>query len=132
MGKIKVQSLLKKEIRAVIPYRDEEGNEQKIIIKNPSEALKRQTLKDFADGRNEDEILGFLFSQLTNIELNLSLEELKTMDLSYELECVFYHMTCILNEIIATVRMETDLAFRMESNKQFSDNVDKVLDKKMN
>ena len=51
MGKIKVQSLLKKEIRAVIPYRDEEGNEQKIIIKNPSETLKRQTLKDFADVR---------------------------------------------------------------------------------
>lgn len=132
MEKIKVQSLLKKEIRAVIPYRDEEGKEQKIIIKNPSETLKRQTLKDFADGRNEDEILGFLFSQLTNIELNLSLEELKTMDLSYELECVFYHMTCILNEIIATVRMETDLALRMESNKQLADNVDKVLDKKMN
>ena len=132
MGKIKVQNLLKKEIRAVIPYRDEEGNEQNIVIKNPSETLKRQTLKDFADGRNEDEILGFLFSQLTNIELNLSLEELKTMDLSYELECVFYHMTCILNEIIATVRMETDLALRMESNKQLADNVDKVLDKKMN
>ena len=54
------------------------------------------------------------------------------MDLSYELECVFYHMTCILNEIIATVRMETDLALRMESNKQLADNVDKVLDKKMN
>ena len=41
-------------------------------------------------------------------------------------------MTCILNEIIATVRMETDLALRMESNKQLADNVDKVLDKKMN
>ena len=132
MEKIKVQSLLKKEIRAVIPYRDEEGSEQKIIIKNHSQNLKRQNLKDFEDGRNEDEILGFLFSQLTNIELNLSLEELKTMDLSYELECVFYHMTCILNEIIATVRMETDLALRMESNKQLADNVDKVLDKKMN
>jgi len=28
--------------------------------------------------------------------------------------------------------METDLALRMESNKQLADNVDKVLDKKMN
>ena len=49
MEKIKVQSLLKKEIRAVIPYRDEEGNEQKIIIK--SLQIIKITLKNEGDAQ---------------------------------------------------------------------------------
>ena len=42
MKKIKVDSLLKEEIRAIVPFKTNEGKDEKIVIYNPSESLKQE------------------------------------------------------------------------------------------
>ena len=129
MAKINVNELLRREERAKIPFVREDGTEDVIIIKNPTEELKRQTFQNFSDGKSEDEILKFLFDELTNIELSESLDELKQKDLSYELECVFYHMTCIVNEIIATIQMEANVKLLENLNNDLSEKINEKVAK---
>lgn len=131
MTKININELLRKEVRAKIPFTREDGTEEFIIIKNPTEELKKKTFKDFSEGKDEEEILKFLFNELTNINFSESLDELKEKELSYELECVFYHMTCIINEIISTIQMEANIALLENFNKDLEDKISENISKRL-
>lgn len=127
MKKIKVDNLLKEEIRAIVPFKTNEGKDEKIVIYNPSESLKQEVINMFYVGIDnsekkisENEIIKFLFDNITNIELTMSLEELKEKEISYELECVLYHVTSILNEIMTTTYMNTDLQLRTMINEELA------------
>ena len=131
MKKIKVDSLLKEEIRAIVPFKTNEGKDEKIVIYNPSESLKQEVINMFYVGIDnpekkfsENEIIKFLFDKITNIELNMSLDEIKEKEISYELECVLYHVTSIFNEIVTTTYMSTDLQLRNMINDELAKRID--------
>lgn len=131
MKKIKVDSLLKEEIRAIVPFKTSEGKDEKIVIYNPSESLKQEVINMFYVGIDnpekkvsENEIIKFLFDKITNIELNMSLDEIKEKEISYELECVLYHVTSIFNEIVTTTYMSTDLQLRNMINDELAKRID--------
>lgn len=131
MKKIKVDSLLKEEIRAIVPFKTNEGKDEKIVIYNPSESLKQEVINMFYVGIDnpekkvsENEIIKFLFDKITNIELNMSLDEIKEKEISYELECVLYHVTSIFNEIVTTTYMSTDLQLRTMINDELAKRID--------
>lgn len=131
MKKIKVDSLLKEEIRAIVPFKTNEGKDEKIVIYNPSESLKQEVINMFYVGIDnpekkvsENEIIKFLFDKITNIELNMPLDEIKEKEISYELECVLYHVTSIFNEIVTTTYMSTDLQLRTMINDELAKRID--------
>ena len=55
MKKIKVDSLLKEEIRAIVPFKTNEGKDEKIVIYNPSESLKQEVINMFYVGIDNPE-----------------------------------------------------------------------------
>lgn len=137
MEKIKVNNLLREEIRAIVPFKTEEGKNEKIVIYNPSESLKQEIINMFYIGIenpdrkvSEDDLMKFLFEEITNIDLTMTIQELKEKEISYELECVLYHVTSILNEIMTTTYMKTDLQLTAIINeelaKKIGDKVDEV------
>lgn len=113
---MKQQNLLRKNVRVIIPFKEEEV-EQFIEIKNPKpytvKVIKERLVKringeeTFTDG----EILEFLIKELTNVELEYSLDELLDQDISFECKMLIYHITEIYHEIFQEmlVMMKLDL-----------------------
>lgn len=113
---MKQQNLLRKNVRVIIPFKEEEV-EQFIEIKNPKpytvKVIKERLVKringeeTFTDG----EILEYLIKELTNVELEYSLDELLDQDISFECKMLIYHVTEIYHEIFQEmlVMMKLDL-----------------------
>lgn len=105
--------LFRKSVRVVIPFKDDETNEF-IEIRNPDNHLSkkiRQRLVDRINGKDEftnNEILEYLISELTNVKLNMTLEQLLEEDMSFECKMLLFHITEIYDEI------QTEMLYMMK------------------
>lgn len=96
--------LFKKNIRVVIPFKNEEDDDF-IEIKNANEYVIQKIKTKIIDRINgnddfdNNDILEYLIKELTNVKLNMSLKELLNQDISYECKIMLYHITEIFNEI---------------------------------
>lgn len=112
-----MKKLIRNEIRTIIPM----GNE-KIIVKNPTndniKHIQECLLKTVEGG--EDFTLSnieYLINQLTNIELECSVEELLKKDLSNECKVMLYHINSIYHEIAQEFMLNMKLLLASEKTK---------------
>ncbi|MCC0662538.1 MULTISPECIES: hypothetical protein [unclassified Clostridioides] len=130
MKKIQVDKLMKDEVRAIIPFTDENGKEEYIEVRNPDKKTKEEILNKIWAGMenpdlalSQEDILKMLIDMLTNIELNVEIEDLKNGEVSSELEIVMYHIGQIENELTASLLMNTEVKLGQLKNEILQDRV---------
>ncbi|MCC0678501.1 MULTISPECIES: hypothetical protein [unclassified Clostridioides] len=116
MNKIQVDKLMQDEVRAIIPIVDENGKEEYIEVRNPDKKTKEEILNKIWVGMenpdlalSQEDILKMLVDKLTNIELNIEIEDLINGNISSELETVMYYIGQIENELTASLLMNTEI-----------------------
>ncbi|CCL51155.1 hypothetical protein KWR00_012870 [Clostridioides difficile] len=130
MNKIQVDKLIQDEVRAIIPIIDENGKEEYIEVRNPDKETKEEILNKIWVGMenpdlalSQEDILKMLIDKLTNIELNIEIEDLVDSNISSELETVMYHICQIGNELTASLLMNTDVKLGQMKNEILQDRV---------
>lgn len=130
MGKIQVDKLIQDEVRAIIPIVDESGKEEYIEVRNPDKETKEEILNKIWIGMenpdlalSQEDILKMLIDKLTNIELNIEIEDLINGNISSELETVMYHIGQIENELTASLLMNTEVKLGQLKNEILQDRV---------
>ncbi|MDO0213444.1 hypothetical protein KLN56_10355 [Clostridioides difficile] len=130
MNKIQVDKLMKDEVRAVIPFTDENGKEEYIEVRNPDKKTKEEILNKIWVGMenpdlalSQEDILKMLIDKLTNIELNIEIEDLVDGNISSELETVMYYIGQIENELTASLLMNTEVKLGQLKNEILQDRV---------
>lgn len=99
-----LQKLLRKNVRVIIPFKEDE-QEEFIEVRNPKPFIVKKVKERLLNRINkkedfkDEEILEFLIKELTNIELNEPLSELVKKDISFECEIMLYNITEIFHEI---------------------------------
>ncbi|HBF0011385.1 TPA: hypothetical protein KNJ90_002957 [Clostridioides difficile] len=128
MNKIQVDKLIQDEVRAIIPIIDENGKEEYIEVRNPDKETKEEILNKIWVGMenpdlalSQEDILKMLIDKLTNIELNIEIEDLVDSNISSELETVMYHICQIGNELTASLLMNTDVKLGQMKNEILQD-----------
>ncbi|ENY8987279.1 TPA: hypothetical protein ACMWK4_002728 [Clostridioides difficile] len=135
MNKIQVDKLIQDEVRAIIPIVDENGKEEYIEVRNPDKETKEEILNKIWVGMenpdlalSQEDILKMLIDKLTNIELNIEIEDLVDSNISSELETVMYHICQIGNELTASLLMNTDVKLGQMKNEILQDRVLKEIE----
>ncbi|HFL2524714.1 TPA: hypothetical protein ACG3IY_001178 [Clostridioides difficile] len=130
MNKIQVDKLIQDEVRAIIPIIDENGKEEYIEVRNPDKETKEEILNKIWVGMenpdlalSQEDILKMLIDKLTNIELNIEIEDLINGNISSELETVMYHIGQIENELTASLLMNTEVKLGQMKNEILQDRV---------
>ncbi|HBF4994855.1 TPA: hypothetical protein KOP46_002787 [Clostridioides difficile] len=130
MGKIQVDKLIQDEVRAIIPIVDESGREEYIEVRNPDKETKEEILNKIWVGMenldlalSQEDILKMLIDKLTNIELNIEIEDLVDGNISSELETVMYYIGQIENELTASLLMNTEIKLGQMKNEILQDRV---------
>lgn len=130
MGKIQVDKLIQDEVRAIIPIVDESGREEYIEVRNPDKETKEEILNKIWTGMenpdlalSQEDILKMLINKLTNIELNIEIEDLINGNISSELETVMYYIGQIENELTASLLMNTEVKLGQLKNEILQDRV---------
>ncbi len=130
MNKIQVDKLMQDEVRAIIPIVDENGKEEYIEVRNPDKKTKEEILNKIWVGMenpdlalSQEDILKMLVDELTNIELNIEIENLINGNISSELETVMYYIGQIENELTASLLMNTEIKLGQLKNEMLQDRV---------
>ncbi|CCL55081.1 hypothetical protein ACKTJW_003195 [Clostridioides difficile] len=130
MNKIQVDKLMQDEVRAIIPIVDEKGKEEYIEVRNPDKETKEDILNKIWIGMenpdlalSQEDILKMLIDKLTNIELNIEIENLINSEVSSELETVMYYIGQIENELTASLLMNTEIKLGQMKNEILQDRV---------
>ncbi len=130
MSKIQVDRLMQDEVRAIIPIIDENGKEEYIEVRNPDKKTKEEILNKIWAGMespdlalSQEDILKMLVDRLTNIELNIEIEDLINGNISSELETVMYYIGQIENELTASLLMNTEIKLGQLKNDILQDRV---------
>lgn len=130
MNKIQVDKLIQDKVRAIIPIVDENGKEEYIEVRNPDKKTKEDILNKIWVGMenpdlalSQEEILKMLIDKLTNIELNIEIENLINSEVSSELETVMYYIGKIENELTASLLMNTEVKLGQMKNEILQDRV---------
>ncbi|MDI0267193.1 hypothetical protein QIW52_14510 [Clostridioides difficile] len=130
MNKIQVDKLMQDEVRAIIPIIDENGKEEYIEVRNPDKKTKEKILNKIWAGMenpdlalSQEDILKMLINKLTNIELNIEIEDLINGNISSELETVMYYIGQIENELTASLLMNTEVKLGQLKNDILQDRV---------
>ncbi|HBF7899113.1 hypothetical protein KLL36_11515 [Clostridioides difficile] len=130
MGKIQVDKLIQDEVRAIIPIIDENGKEEYIEVRNPDKETKEEILNKIWTGMenpdlalSQEDILKMLIDKLTNIELNIEIEDLINGNISSELETAMYYIGQIENELTASLLMNTEVKLGQMKNEILQDRV---------
>ncbi|HHN8453059.1 TPA: hypothetical protein ACRRXE_003893 [Clostridioides difficile] len=130
MNKIQVDKLMKDEVRAVIPFTDENGKEEYIEVRNPDNETKEEILNKIWVGMenpdlalSQEDILKMLVDKLTNIELNIDIQDVIDGNISSELETTMYYIGQIENELTASLLMNTVVKLGQMKNEILQDRV---------
>ncbi|HBF7094818.1 TPA: hypothetical protein STX52_003974 [Clostridioides difficile] len=130
MGKIQVDKLIQDEVRAIIPIVDESGREEYIEVRNPDKETKEEILNKIWVGMenpdlalSQEDILKMLIDKLTNIELNIDIQDVIDGNISSELETVMYYIGQIENELTASLLMNTEVKLGQMKNEILHDRV---------
>lgn len=125
---MKLDKLLRKNVRVIIPFKEDEQDEF-IEIKNPKPYVikkVKERLINRINGKekfNDSEILEFLINELTNIELNIGLEELLNQEISFECQMMLYHITDIFHEISQEMIMMMKMELTEKKTKKLENEV---------
>ncbi|EIS9475061.1 hypothetical protein [Clostridioides difficile] len=130
MNKIQVDKLIQDEVRAIIPIVDENGKEEYIEVRNPDKETKEEILNKIWVGMenpdlalSQEDILKMLIDKLTNIELNIDIQDIIDGNISSELETVMYYIGQIENELTASLLMNTEVKLGQMKNEILQDRV---------
>ncbi|HBH0608722.1 TPA: hypothetical protein ACHS9S_002665 [Clostridioides difficile] len=130
MGKIQVDKLIQDEVRVIIPIVDESGKEEYIEVRNPDKETKEEILNKIWVGMEnpdlalfQEDILKMLIDKLTNIELNIEIQDVIDGNISSELETVMYYIGQIENELTASLLMNTEVKLGQLKNEILQDRV---------
>ncbi|HDG7527421.1 TPA: hypothetical protein PFR81_001913 [Clostridioides difficile] len=130
MSKVKIDKLMQDEVRAIIPVIDESGNEEYIEVRNPNKETKEEILSKIWVGMenpdlalSQGDILKMLVDKLTNIELNIDIQDVIDGNISSELETVMYYIGQIENELTASLLMNTEVKLGQMKNEILQDRV---------
>ncbi|ENY8552319.1 TPA: hypothetical protein ACKOR4_002464 [Clostridioides difficile] len=130
MNKIQVDKLIQDEVRAIIPIIDENGKEEYIEVRNPDKETKEEILNKIWVGMenpdlalSQEDILKMLIDKLTNIELNIEIQDVIDGNISSELETVMYYIGQIENELTASLLMNTEVKLGQLKNEILQDRV---------
>ncbi|HBF5857502.1 TPA: hypothetical protein KOR84_001880 [Clostridioides difficile] len=130
MGKIQVDKLIQDEVRAIIPIIDENGKEEYIEVRNPDKETKEEILNKIWVGMenpdlalSQEDILKMLIDKLTNIELNIEIQDVIDGNISSELETTMYYIGQIENELTASLLMNTEVKLGQMKNEILQDRV---------
>ena len=130
MNKIQVDKLMKDEVRAVIPFTDENSKEEYIEVRNPDNETKEEILNKIWVGMenpdlalSQEDILKMLVDKLTNIELNIDIQDVIDGNISSELETTMYYIGQIENELTASLLMNTEVKLGQMKNEILQDRV---------
>ncbi|HGM3195504.1 TPA: hypothetical protein ACKOIF_000879 [Clostridioides difficile] len=130
MNKIQVDKLIQDEVRAIIPIIDENGKEEYIEVRNPDKETKEEILNKIWDGMenpdlalSQEDILKMLVDKLTNIELNIDIQDVIDGNISSELETTMYYIGQIENELTASLLMNTEVKLGQMKNEILQDRV---------
>lgn len=135
MSKIKFNDIFQDEVRAIIPIKND-GKEEYVIVKNPTKLFKEDLMNKIWIGMenpdkkiSDEELLQILFDELVNIELEVSISEIMDLNISHELQCIFYNVSKILHELVSEVLMNSEIIFmRIKNNELIKLTNDKVDD----
>lgn len=130
MNKIQVDKLIQDEVRAIIPIIDENGKEEYIEVRNPDKETKEEILNKIWVGMenpdlalSQEDILKMLVDKLTNIELNIDIQDVIDGNISSELETTMYYIGQIENELTASLLMNTEVKLGQMKNAILQDRV---------
>ncbi|HEK4597260.1 TPA: hypothetical protein SOK46_002615 [Clostridioides difficile] len=130
MNKIQVDKLIQDEVRTIIPIIDENGKEEYIEVRNPDKETKEEILNKIWTGMenpdlalSQEDILKMLVDKLTNIELNIDIQDVIDGNISSELETVMYYIGQIENELTASLLMNTEIKLGQMKNEILQDRV---------
>lgn len=135
MNKIKVNKMIQDEVRAVIPFKDDNGKDEFIVIKNPTQKMKKDLMNKIWVGienpkekMTDADIIKVLLEELVNIEINMEVEDILNSEISFELQTVMYYIAKISKEITGTVLMNAELSLMDAKNKEFKRSTEKIID----
>ncbi|WP_109285070.1 hypothetical protein, partial [Clostridioides difficile] len=118
------------EVRAIIPIIDENGKEEYIEVRNPDKETKEEILNKIWVGMenpdlalSQEDILKMLIDKLTNIELNIDIQDVIDGNISSELETTMYYIGQIENELTASLLMNTEVKLGQMKNEILQDRV---------
>ncbi|MBH8021648.1 hypothetical protein I6C29_18425, partial [Clostridioides difficile] len=118
------------EVRAIIPIIDENGKEEYIEVRNPDKETKEEILNKIWVGMenpdlalSQEDILKMLVDKLTNIELNIDIQDVIDGNISSELETTMYYIGQIENELTASLLMNTEVKLGQMKNEILQDRV---------
>ncbi|EGT5004853.1 hypothetical protein ACF12F_003018 [Clostridioides difficile] len=130
MNKIQVDKLIQDKVRAIIPIVDENGKEEYIEVRNPDKKTKEDILNKIWVGMenpdlalSQEDILKMLVDKLTNIELNIDIQDVIDGNISSELETTMYYIGQIENELTASLLMNTEVKLGQMKNEILQDRV---------
>lgn len=112
---INIENLQGKEIRRILEFKNDEGNVEAIVIKNPNKKVKDEFIEVMTiKSDNEYYQIEYLMKELTNIELSKPLNEfLKNdyinpifNDLLKELSSILFEL---VKELSLTLEVETEM-----------------------
>lgn len=114
--KVKVKSLKKNKIRTIIPFVNENGETENIVINNITKKVKEDICTLIWKGMDDDnfklsngELVEFLIGKVTNIKLEDNLDSLLEEELSYEMNVVLFTITEMLTEVTNEILMSANI-----------------------
>lgn len=130
MNKIQADKLMQDEVRAIIPIVDENGKEEYIEVRNPDKKTKEKIFDEILANMEDSDlslfqnnILKMLLNELTNIELNIDIEDLKNGKISNELETTMYYIGQISNELTNSLLMNFEIKLGQMKNEILQEKV---------
>lgn len=126
MSKIKLNNIFQDEVRSIIPIKNY-GKEEYVIVKNPTKLFKEELMNKIWVGMenpdkklSDEELLQLLFDKLVNIDLDVSISEIMDGNISYELQCIFYSVSKILQELVSEVLMNSEIILMRIKNNELT------------
>lgn len=113
---INIENLQGKEIRRILEFKNDEGNVEAIVIKNPNKKVKDEFIEVMTTkSDNEYYQIEYLMKELTNIDLSISLKEfLKNDYINPIINDVLRELSSILFELVKEFTLTIEVEIEMD------------------
>lgn len=117
--------ILKEKAYAYVFYKNLDGDEQVIEIRNPDVEEKRELISIISNGledkskkKDSCELIEYAIDKFTNLELTIPLKDLNMDEVTHEFLMVIKHIEMMLNEITTEILITTRLHIIKEKAKE--------------
>lgn len=113
---INIENLQGKEIRRILEFKNDEGNVEAVVIKNPNKKVKDEFIEVMTTkSDNEYYQIEYLMKELTNIDLSISLKEfLKNDYINPIINDVLRELSSILFELVKEFTLTIEVEIEMD------------------